>query len=76
MLCIKSVQEFYTGRDSTTDVRWKVDSTIEEVWESTNFILTTCKSAIRKDTTYCVLRIPPRQIKIIRQSLANANEYK
>ena len=70
----RSVQEFYTGWDSSTGLRWKVDSTLEETWESTNSILTTWKSATRKDTIRCVLKIPPRQIEIICQSLANAND--
>ena len=61
----RSIQEFYTGWDSETDLHWKVDSTLEETWESTNSILTTWKSATEKDTTHCVLKIPPRQIEII-----------
>ena len=70
----KSIQEFYTGWDSSTSLHWKVDSTLEEIWESTNSILTAWKSATRKDTIHCVLKFPPRQIEIIRQSLANAND--
>ena len=70
----KAMQDFYTGWDSPTGLRWKVDPTIEEVWESTNSILTAWKSATKKDTTQCVLKIPPRQVEIIRQSLANAQE--
>ena len=73
---IKAVQEFYTWWDSTTGLRWKVDSTTDAVWESTNSVLTAWKSTTRKKTTHCVLRIPPRQIEIIRQSLANANEQR
>ena len=73
---VRDVQEFYTGWDSTTGLRWKVDSTTDAVWESTNFVLTAWKSTTRKETTHCVLRIPPRQIEIIRQSLANANEQR
>ena len=73
-LHVRAVQEFYTGWDSTTGLRWKVDSTTDPVWESTNSVLTAWKSTTRKETTHCVLRIPPRQIEIIRQSLANANE--
>ena len=69
----RSVQEFYTSWDSSTDLRWKVDSTLEETWESTDSILTAWKSATRKDTIHCLLKIPPRQIEIICQSLANAN---
>ena len=75
-LHVRAVQEFYTGWDSTTGLRWKVDSTTDTVWESTNSVLTTWKSTTRKETTHCVLRIPPRQIEIIRQSLANANEQR
>ena len=71
---VRAVQEFYTGWDSTTGLCWKVDSTTDPVWESTNSVLTAWKSTTRKETTHCVLRIPPRQIEIIRQSLANANE--
>ena len=63
---VRAVQEFYTGWDSTT----------EAVWESTNSVLTAWKSTTRKETTHCVLRILPRQIEIIRQSLANANEQR
>ena len=73
---VRAVQEFYTGWDSTTGLRWKVDSTTDAVWESTNSVLTAWKSTTRKETTHCVLRIPPRQIEIIRQSLANANEQR
>ena len=62
----RSVQEFYTSWDSTTGLRWKVESTLEETWESTNSILTAWKSTTRKDTTHCMLKIPPRQIEIIR----------
>ena len=70
----RAVQEFYTGWDSATGLRWKMDSTTEAVWESTNSILTIWKSTTRTDTTHYMLRIPPRQIEIICQSLANANE--
>ena len=46
----------------------------EEVWESTNSILTAWKSGIRKDTFHCVTSIPPRQIEIICQSQAATNK--
>ena len=62
----RSVQEFYTGWDISTGLYWKVDSTLEETWESIDSILTAWKSATRKDTIHCVLKIPPRQIEIIR----------
>ena len=54
--CTKSVQEFYIGWDFGTSLCWKVDSMLEETWESTNSILTVWKSATRKDTiiTLCV----------------------
>ena len=73
---VRAVQEFYIGSDSTTGLRWKVDSTMDAIWESTNSVLTTWKSTTRKETTHCVLRILPRQIEIIHQSLANANEQR
>ena len=69
-----NVQKFYTSWDSRNGLRWKVDSTIEAVWESTNSILTAWKSGTQKDTSHCVMSIPPRQIEIICQSLAAANE--
>ena len=69
-----NVQKFYIGWDSGNGFRWKVDSTIEAVWESTNSILTAWKSGSRKDTSHYVMSIPPWQIEIIRQSLAAANE--
>ena len=69
----RTIQEFYTSWDSGTGLRWKVDSMLE-TWESTNSILIAWKSATRKDTTHCVLKIPPRQIKIIHQILANDND--
>ena len=62
----RSIQEFYIGWDSHTGLRWKVDSTLEETWENTNSTLTTWKSATRKDTTHCVLKIPPRSKSFIR----------
>ena len=74
VLCSTNVQKFYTGWDSRNSLRWKVDSTIEAVWESTNSILTAWKLGTRKDTSHCVMSIPPRQIEIICQSLAVANE--
>ena len=46
-----------------------------KVWKSTNFVLTAWKLGTKKDTTYCMLKIPSRQIKIICQSLADANDY-
>ena len=70
----RNVQKFYTSWDSGNDLRWNVDPTNEEVWESTNFIFTAWKSGKRKDTLHCVMSIPPWQIEIIRQSLAIANE--
>ena len=69
-----NVQKFYIGWDSGSNLRWKVDSTIEAVWESTNSILTTWKLGTRKDTFHCVMSIPLQQIEIICQSLATANE--
>ena len=64
------MQKFYTGWDSGNGLQWKVDSTIEAVWESTNSILTAWKLGTRKDTSHCVMTsIPPQQIEIIRQSL-------
>ena len=52
----RSVQEFYTGWDSSTGLRWKVDSMLEETWKSTNSILTAWKFATRKlrHHTLCV----------------------
>ena len=70
----KIVQEFYTSWDIATSLRWKVDSTTDKVWESTNLILIAWKFTTRKDTTQCVLKIPPMQFEIIHQSLANVNE--
>ena len=68
------MQKFYTGWDSGSDLRWKVDPANEEVWKSTNSIFTAWKSGTKKDTLQCVMSIPPRQIEIIRQSLAVANK--
>ena len=70
----RNVQKFYTGWDSGSGLRWKVDPANEEVWESTNSIFTAWKSGTKKDTLHCVMSIPPRQIEIIRRSLAVANE--
>ena len=69
-----NVQKFYTGWDFGNGLRWKVDSTIEAVWESTNSILAAWKLGTRKDNSHYVMSIPPRQIEIIRQSLAAANK--
>ena len=69
-----NVQKFYTGWESGNSLRWKVDSTIEVVWESTNSILTAWKSGTKKNTSHYVMTIPPRQIEIIRQSLVASNE--
>ena len=59
----RSVQEFYTGWDSSTGLRWKVGSTLEETWESTNSILTAWKSTTRKDTIHCKLKILQGKLK-------------
>ena len=40
ILLNKNMQKFYTGWDFGNGLRWKVDSMNEEVWESTNSILT------------------------------------
>ena len=68
------MQKFYIGWDSGNGLRWKVDPANEEVWESTNSMLTAWKSGTKKDTLHCVMSIPPQQIEIIRQSLTVANE--
>ena len=71
----KNVQKLYTGWDFGNVLQWKVDPTNEEVWKSTNSILTAWKSGTNKDTLLCVMSIPLRQIEIIRQSLVAANEW-
>ena len=68
------MQKFYTGWDSGSGLRWKVDLANEEVWESTNSIFTAWKLGTKKDTLHYVMSIPPWQIEIIRRSLAVANE--
>ena len=70
----RNMQKFYTSWDSRNGLRWKVDPANEEVWESTNSIFTTWKSGTKKDTSHCVMSIPPRQIEIIRRSLVVANK--
>ena len=70
----RNVQRFYISWDSGNGLRWKVDLANEEVWESTNSIFTAWKSGTKKDTLHCVMSIPPRQIEIIRRSLAVANK--
>ena len=62
----RNVQKFYTGWDSGSGLRWKVDLANEEVLESTNSVFTAWKSGTKKDTLHCVMSIPPWQIEIIR----------
>ena len=57
--CDRNVQKFYTSWDSGNSLRWKVDPTIEEVWESTNSIFTAWKLGTKKDTLHCVMSIHP-----------------
>ena len=70
----KNVQKFYTSWDCENGLRGKINQTNEEVWESTNSILTAWKLGTRKDTSHCVMSIPPQQIQIIHQSLVAVNE--
>ena len=52
MLRNKNVEKFYIGWDFGNGLRWKVDPTNEEVWESTNSIFIAWKLNTRKETPY------------------------
>ena len=65
------VQELYTGSDSNSGLRWKIEEKELPVWKETNALMTAWSTRIKKDTRECVIKISAAQIEVIKQSLAS-----
>ena len=67
----QDVRDFYSGWDSERGLRFKVDISQPPLWEETNAIMTAWTSTIRMDTRQYLLKVPSRQVEIIKESLAS-----
>lgn len=68
------VQRSYAGWDAPAGLRWRIDDDLEEVWESTGFLLTAWKSRSQREPLHSSMKIPLEQVAIIKASLMRNNE--
>ena len=67
------IQRTYDGWDARVGLKWRTDDDLDEVWESTDSLLTAWKSRSQRDSSRSSINIPLEQVEIIKASLMRNN---